>query len=402
MHYDDVSVQWWESIRGPAIFINTLVNHLRSKNFVLLDVPEDLPWRKEFRSSAESVLRGYENDLMVTYIDCLDECPGIANVADAAAFLLKKFADNETQNGYRAASGKTIQQYMIQNKVLKDRVLWIKGVGEPQESLWLSFCNSYKPTLIADGLFVIESYNSNTAKNCVSHIKPLLYDEYVTDYDALLFDSLLASAKNLTVYWKQYAAAVVSALCGRDAEVSERVIGEARFDEVDIIDLVLQIAQDQMFEKRVVSKKLSPSHIFSVIRNEDMQELKRRVWKAQLQLIFPMIEIERFNFVEKWKTQIEEALSVSYREPQTGKERILTQYDEYLQSAVDVEIGTINRMLRLRRFNATDDYLLYLPEENDRRRVRLLYEMRNNLAHMKSCTVEQIKDLFTDYPYWQG
>jgi hypothetical protein len=399
MTYNDyASVQWWESIRGPAAFIGAIVENLRSKHFVMLYVPEDLPWRKQLRSSAESALRGYENDLMIDYIDWRDECP---DAADISSFLLKKYADSAAQNGYRVASGKTIQQYMIDCDVLKDRVLWIKGVDEGQEALWVSFCADYRPASIHDGLLVIELYNSAVSnKNVSSQIKTLDYDDYVTDYDALLFDNLLAAEKNLTVLWKQYAAWVVSALCERDVEISERIIHEADFSKDDVIVLTEQIAQSEIFEKRRMSEKLKPSHPFSIIRSGNLQELKRRIWKAQLQLIFPLIEIERLNFIAKWKTHIEEAVSVPYLDIQSGGARTLTQYDEYLSNAADAEIGTIGRMMRLRRFDEPDEYLLYLPDENDRKRLNLLHEMRNNLAHMKSCAVEQVKDLFADFPYW--
>jgi hypothetical protein len=36
------------------------------------------------------------------------------------------------------------------------------------------------------------------------------------------------------------------------------------------------------------------------------------------------------------------------------------------------------------------DYMLYIPDENARIRVELLYDMRNRLAHGKVCPVEDV------------
>jgi len=115
---------WWDSVTGPMNLINAIVSNLRNKRTVLLRVPEDLPWRKQMRSSAEFVLRENESDLLLTYIDCRDDCP---DVKDIPNYLIRRFAQSEIRDGYRSSSGLTIQQFIKNNGVLKNQVLWIKG-----------------------------------------------------------------------------------------------------------------------------------------------------------------------------------------------------------------------------------------------------------------------------------
>jgi hypothetical protein len=64
-----------------------------------------------------------------------------------------------------------------------------------------------------------------------------------------------------------------------------------------------------------------------------------------------------------------------------------------------VEIGTLYQMQHLRKNDARNEYYLYLPNENDRNHLSLLYELRNALAHIKTCNLEQVKEFLSAYPY---
>jgi hypothetical protein len=202
---------WWNSITGPVNFIAHTVHGLRTRNNVLLRVPEDVPWRKEMRMAAEALLRDAEENLLISYIDCQDECPEITNIGD---FLLGKFAasDPNVRNGYRQASRQSIGQYILEKKVLKDRILWIKGISEDRLSAWVSFCSNYKTESINQGLFVLECCSANFNNSLPPHLKQIKYDDFVRNYDSLLFDNLLLANTDHSLIWKKYIAAVVFSL----------------------------------------------------------------------------------------------------------------------------------------------------------------------------------------------
>jgi hypothetical protein len=379
---------WWRSITGPVKLIAHMVRHLRDKNSVLLRVPEDLPWRKEMRIATEALLRDAEENLLISYIDCQDECPEVTNIGD---FLLEKFAASEpdVRNGYRQASGQSIGQYILEKKVLKDRILWIKGMSENQLSAWVSFCGNYKAESISQGLFVLECYSTNSYNSLPSHLQQIKYDDFVSSYDSLLFDNLLIANTDIPLAWKKYIAAVVFSLCGVDAEVSEYFMNNTDLTTTEPVTALMEISGQEKFAKRKMMENLNHDHPFFLIRTEQSDELTKKLWEAQLQVIYPLIELERASFINQWKNEIEDILQA---------ERII-QHGDLLLNAFDVEIGTLYKMQRLRKNDAGNEYYLYLPNQNDRGYLSLLYELRNSLAHTKTCGLGKVKEFLNSYPY---
>jgi hypothetical protein len=311
---------------------------------------------------------------------------------------MQRFAYSDVRDGYRASSGVTIQKYMQNSRVLKNLVLWIKGMNAKQTEAWYTFCKKYQSASLYDGLFVIELYDNAPIKGVPSHIEQIEYSEFVSYYDALLFDSMVVSASTLSTEWKQYIATLTSLLCERDVELSERFINETDFTSMEPVTSLISISANEYFEKRRQAENIGASHPFYLIRQNNFDELQHRVWKAQLQIVFALIEIERIAFITKWKQAIEEALNTPYWDYQSGKSCYIKQYGERLTNPFDAEIGTLDYMLHLRKNNNTTEYLLYIPYDVDRQRLELLHSIRNSLAHMKACTVQEMNELFSAFP----
>lgn len=64
-----------------------------------------------------------------------------------------------------------------------------------------------------------------------------------------------------------------------------------------------------------------------------------------------------------------------------GELSTLRQFGEELRSAADVELGTLVYMMGLRRSDDHSQWLLYIPDEEEREWVYFLCECRNKLAH---------------------
>lgn len=68
---------------------------------------------------------------------------------------------------------------------------------------------------------------------------------------------------------------------------------------------------------------------------------------------------------------------------------------ERLEEAENVELGTLVRMMVLRRKEDHNQYLLYIPEEQTREWISFLRTCRNKLAHHVPCPqVEMYRLLF--------
>jgi hypothetical protein len=144
---------------------------------------------------------------------------------------------------------------------------------------------------------------------------------------------------------------------------------------------------------------LESSHPFFYVHNKIPDKLISAVWKAQMQSLFALVEIERIAFIDKWSSEIEEAIRTQYWDTKRNISLDITQYGEQINSAYDVEIGTLCRIIHLRRADNHYEYLLYLPEQKDRDYLELLRKMRNALAHTEPCTVVDVNLLLTEYPY---
>ena len=125
--------------------------------------------------------------------------------------------------------------------------------------------------------------------------------------------------------------------------------------------------------------KLSGDHPVLMIQSNETKSLEHSLWKAQLQIIFPMIESERIQMIERYRDIIEEAVKTECFDFNRCINRYMTQYGERLENAFDAEVGTLCRMSHLQCASDTSQYLFFLPDEEDRVRLALLHDMRNSV-----------------------
>lgn len=398
---------WWEEITGPSQLVRTMAQELRMGRSVFLSAPDDLPWRSQMRSSVECVLRESDPDLLVDYIDCQTDCPYDAkgNI-DVSSFLLDRYAYPEIKNGYRRSSGLSIQQYMMKHGVLRNRVVWVKGMSPQHVQNWLSFCKDHRPRAASDGLFVIECHEDSSQRRAAAGMKLLFYKDFVSYYDALLFNNMLAAPlQRFSLEWKQYLSTTAALLCGCDVELAGALLEDIRLnpDPPAPLPALLQIAEEQRGGKRYCADFLDPEHPFLLVRDGNFDKLFELLWKGQLQTIFPLLEYERIGLIRCYEDDIRAGLQEPYLDPKKQEPRYITQLDERVLDPKDAEIGTLYRMNHLRMFQDPSLYLLFLPESGDRERLDLLHRVRNAIAHLVPCPPEEIAAFLDGYPYhWQG
>ncbi len=398
--YTEPSKMWWEEITGPQSLVRTLADQIQAAKSVLLFVPDDLPWRQQMRLSVERVLRSTDTELLIWCIDCQTDCQQFLlpdGGIDVSGFLLHERADSDVRNGYRKSSGISVQQYMISNHVLKDRVVWVKGLDARQTKSWINFCRGYCAATQYEGVFVIESYEDLRGPVPANMVK-IDYLDYVSRYDALLFNNMIAAGVKAKEVWKSYLASLATMICNLDVELADSFLGSYDYAVSDIIETVTEIAESDRFCRRFHAPHLDPAHPFSLIRSGRQPEIDKRIWKAQLQVLYPLIEIERVSFIEKYREEIQQGLLLEYTD-KNDKRRRIDQYGIELTDPYEAEIGTLYRMHRLRIAGEYDKYILPVMIESDRERLTLIHEMRNLLAHVSICSVEMVNRFLSQFPY---
>lgn len=396
----DNSQIWWDGITGPSSFVSSVTDSLMDAKSILLHVPEDLPWRKQMRSSVEAALKEKDPDMMVEFVDCRTDMEGSGAIGD---YILQRFASAELRSGYRKSSGVQLPQYIKNNGVINNRIIWVKGMDESDAEEWYSFCRQYHSTSRLNGLFVIENYKGFSMKMPPSYICSQHYAEYVGYFDALLFNSIAASRTRKSAEWKQYISSYATSLCGSDVELSAHLIESCEYNEDVPVSALSSAAEEYGLDKRAAAESLSSEHPFVLLRENRIEELRRAVWKAQMQTIYPLIELERLSFISCNNAQVSRAVNTEYLDFRNGRNAYIHQYGERLQRPEDAEIGTLYRLSKLRTAADSTQYMLFLPKDDDRRRLELLYEMRNSIAHMNLCAWDRVTEFLDAYPYeWEN
>ena len=365
---------WWNMITGPHFIVSKVVDALICNHMVILMIPVDLPWRHAMRMAIEMEFRGrLNNDIIIEQIDVVDDNPNNDNPGE---FILSRFATPAIKLGYRKSV--SIQDYISCKGVIKNRVVWVNGLREETAKQWIDFCRGFKHGIIENGLFVLEIQGDKAITDDVQPLELIDYKKHISSYDVQLFNSfILNNQKKYNDVWKKYIAALVADVCDTDAEISAKLLEIVNFKEQSVLDGVRQISKMQEYKRRGEA----PNHILSLCRNGHIEQINQRIWTAQVQVLFPIIELERVRIIEKYKDEIQDVLDY----------KSVRQFEERLKNAFDAELGTLCYLMNQWLYGNQ-----VIPYENERARISFLRKCRNQLAHGDCCTPEQVTQLL-DY-----
>ena len=376
MNSNSWSEFWWANITGAHLVLSKIVEALTENCTVIIDIPVDLPWRHQMRSSAEDEFRKLSgiSDTIIEVVDATDDVP--VDVAPGR-FLLDRFAQNkEVRNGYRERSQRSIQEYIIENTVLKNRIIWVKGMLNSQISDWLSFCRDYNSNNEENGLFVLEIQGGVHKQD--NNMRSIRLLECISNYDVQLFSSFIVEEKSaLSNVWRRYLSTATAIICDIDAEIASHLLEIIDPKKQSPLDIIMEMASWQEYSVRGADDE--SNHIFMHCRNNNKKELEQRLWKAQVQVLFPLIEMERIKIIESY-----------YRELQTTiEQKHIEQYGEKITKPIQLELGTLCFLMN--RYSCIRD-------KDARERISFLHKCRNHLAHAHCCSTSEVCELL-DYRF---
>lgn len=401
---------WWNEVTGPSQMVRNAADELRRGRSVLLRAPADLPWPDQMRASMETEVRADADEILIDYVDWREADPGnMRDGVDIGVYLLDRYAKPQVRDGYRRSSRQSVQDYTVKNGVFRNRVVWVTGLDAETSKAWSSYCRDYRPEAADGGVFVLECMEEDAEQaSRDSHgLSLFVYDEHAGYHDVLLFTNQICAPLRAPLEWKQYLAAVATELCGRDAELADTLLQylfETDFRS-DPIAALEELSGAAWCTDRFLGADLDPSHPFALLEAGRRPELEMRVWRAQVQILFPMVEYEHVAFVRRFFEKIKAALREGYVDRKHGLHgtQYITKLGERVTDPYDVEIGTLYLMNKLRSAQDESMFLLYLYEGTDRDRLALLRDVRNQLAHVNVCPAGIVNSFMEDYPYeWRS
>lgn len=330
---------WWDKVPNVAGFVQEIADSVISEKSIVLVLPEHIPWPETFQSLVVDKISTEISDKSISYIDC----PG----CDAGSYLLQEFCKEEKRLEYH--SNKSYAQFLAESDdiVLNEKILWVRDLSAEKFKQWSDFVSEYqKIAKHAHSLpvFILEIHEDYLGRTAKSGLKKLMYNTRIDEFDTYAFLTMAVSKTTEERHLKHYFALLVAELCGRDVEISAVCIKYG----IMLLKNPSQVLKQALHERGDCS-------VVPCSNND----INKRIWKAQLKILFPCIEDYREKFLQH------------YRESHLKS----ANYDE------DMEIGSLyfyaqNGTLEVNRKECSE--------------LKLLKEARNTLAHLDVLTFEDV------------
>jgi hypothetical protein len=352
---------WWETLPGPSRLCDEICEGLQEKKHIIIEDAHQIPWKPELRDDYcnPRISSAYTNADIVL----LDDKDIAADGSPIGNYLLNQStcASVNVKSSYRASSGKTIERFLIENGVLKNKIYWVKDIHPKRMDEWIHFLTNFKGEGIHDGLFVLE-HSAHDANHLSSNMKQVSFNELVHGYDYYTFCcQLTLRFSDVTSFiYHKYMSTLLFYLCETDTEI--------------MIDILEQHIHTLVYKQ--------PKDFLPFFHDQQIDEpaIISRIWKAQVQELFPILENSRIEFIEHYKSELEKAWNnpscITIRENRIGEIR---------ESIYDLEIADINYLMK--------SWFIRVPSENDRKKVELIYNSRNKLAHHSLCSPEDVSTI---------
>ena len=357
---------WWE-LPGPARFVSGLVRSLRAGQNVVLCMPLHSP--KPLAALRAALER--EESWKWTTVRLGEEDERAAPLD----FLFTRFAPEVAAGEIRSAATLATEDSFCGRLVCVDELpndLW---------PAWKSFLVEYEHVcrsipLLQRTLFCLclEGEVAIDPPVCDVCLAVHRYDDFAQQFDSLLYASLLIEGAKLVPLQKRLAASVIAALSLWDPFVAERLAEEDLAQLLQPASVLDAFARERGWmsvncpnEESLWCQGMknmfdgAPKiHSAVLAALGKRQEVERRIWSAQVGVLFPFIEEKRQELVDELRSIL--------RVPFTKKT------GEVVTDLRDLEIGHIESQVRNLGRAVGDDKL---------RLIEKLRRVRNHLSHLE-------------------
>ena len=203
---------WWEKVPNALSFISDVTESLIQEKSLVLHSSEPIPWHTYMISSIRDA---------VAQRNASKRFEVIRGVNDPGPYLLKEFCKQEKRAQYRPAKGYTAFFAESDDIVLHERYFWVTLQSVESLNNWTQFISSYTQAREKSkerATFVLE-WQGDRAPSPKKGLSTYSLDEYIGNYDRLVFATLASSATKMQSFWKSYLSELVSNLAGNDIEL---------------------------------------------------------------------------------------------------------------------------------------------------------------------------------------
>ena len=339
---------WWGQIGNSLRLLSRVTESLRDHRTTLLQFPAHLPWRERFEEEIDLRRTAFSMDRRLRRLawDGKEE-PG--------AFILRKLCSPQAQARYWP--GESYAAYLGGSRgemILCDYDVWISGIREKEGLFdWIDFVSRYEEKAGQSERRAVFLLEYSGAPIRIASLDQIPYQ--VSESDCRVFCLEMASdmADNaLRAYRAELALCVgdsVPELCAALLETGERLLAEPLSTALEILNRT-----DSPFPARTES------------------EIMSAVWRAQVVLLFPVLERRRFDFIAKYETPLLRCLP------------IINSNGDQITEPFDLEIGALY-------YAVTHTGYAFVPQEVEE--IRLCRRIRNLLAHNQPASYADVREV---------
>ncbi len=338
---NETSEIWWRQITGARKFLNKTAETLAGGKSAVICLSEETPWLEDMRI----ILREFLNKKFGG-IKAVHEINSAET--EPANFIFENFCSENVKAEFIPFGAKARVKFLAERNdiTLNNTCLWIRDASESQAEKWFSFIADYHKFLRgkSKGIFLLET-GANFDVADKAGVEIFSCEKEISDYDCFAFNIFIAAEFGKgDKFIKRYLAELVSNLTGLDVELGAECI---------------KCGNDFLKNPRRFLKNKSP------------EEIERAIWRTQLKLIFPLIEIFRRDFVKKYESLLKKLLPVGLNSGKT------------IYAADEAELGDLYSILG-------GEHL----QQEDWEELKVHRDARNKLAHLATLSLEEVQAIF--------
>jgi len=358
---------WWNWITGPRKLIDAIYNALHERISIHVSCLPDFSWSGEMRFMMERKLMLIERRLIL--IDASEQESQMPDL-----YLLHRCGLNSMQVNEYKSHKNSVMDFLSGFGELSESVVWIYNIEPSRQLEWVKLWKTWTSTYTDLVIETIETTTSRAESTKAGKNKKLFYiGQFITPSDTRLFIYMLSKEQAIHELFQRYVASALSNVCGSDSETALMLYNQMSVDQEDLLDSIkkalLKYPELHTIDSEYYVKHNDAIHLF---RTGNEKELQASIFKAQLEVFFPLIEQKRIDFIEMYSAEL------SRHAPK------FNALNEPIETVFDLDIGqvvkTVHGMSGLNPIKKSTAFAVLVE----------LRDLRNKLAHSVLCDVSEL------------
>lgn len=278
---------WWKRLTNPSNFADDITYSVLDGKSAFVLYKDEIAWKDELiQNIVESIEKDSPN--MKTTINVPE------SYREPDEYILQKYCgDDEERSKYWPSAENTVAKFLAHNPkavLNKSNVILDMSYSKTPEK-WIDFVEEYHS--------YFDEYDEQHGalvlfiKDSEGHIKEYLkekecrcevidYDANINNFDMLMLCMTILSEQNCSIQQKQYIAETAAALAGDNVIIAGKLAEYKGSLPVNTLNIAKKIFKENN------------------IPCDDIEtRVKKSLWKAQVKILFPIIEQFRSRFISE-------------------------------------------------------------------------------------------------------